>query len=334
MGNDHFGGLASGNPNGRLHDRRRHLRWAGPVPARIDEHPEPQPEAHGRRPEEPGFAHLRRAQHNTCNSNVIRSGTVSSGIVIAGRYRVEARIGGGGMGTVHRAVDLRHQGEGSDTVAIKFLTGQVAPADNDRFIREIELLAQVKHPGVVGYLDHGMTPNQQDGTMTRFLVMEWIAGDTLRQRLHHRGFTVAETALLGQRIAEVLAAVHERGIVHRDVKPTNILLPTGGRAGELAVKLIDFGIARRAHDEGGPTRTGMMIGTPGYMAPEQARGVRAIDGRADLFALGCILYECLTGRAAFAGTTSWPSRPRSCSPSPPRCAGCAPRFPRSWNGSS
>ncbi|MDB4993285.1 MAG: Protein kinase, partial [Myxococcaceae bacterium] len=132
--------------------------------------------------------------------------------------------------------------------------------------------------------------------------MEWLYGEDLAERLARGTLDVPETVALGRRVAEALGALHERGIIHRDIKPSNIFLPDGDIQ---QVKLVDLGIARMAGAgaafTGGPTRTGVMIGTPGYMAPEQARGEKELDARADVFSLGCVLFECLVGRPTFVG---------------------------------
>src|SRR5262249_43679468 len=133
-----------------------------------------------------------------------------------------------------------------------------------------------------------------------FLAIEWLEGEDLGARLRRDGLTVAETLALGARVAEGLAAAHRRGGVHRDVKPGNLWL-VDGKPG--AAKILDFGIARLLAPtlERTLTQAGAMIGTPGYMAPEQARGEEAIDARADVFSLGCVLFKCLTGRLPFQG---------------------------------
>ncbi len=214
---------------------------------------------------------------------------VLSSDLIGGRFRIHGEVASGGMGTVFRGTDL----ESNQQVAIKLLQ-LTRSAEAERFSREAALLAQVSHPGIVRYLAHGMTSQGRP-----YLVMEWIEGETLRERLSRRGLTVPESVLMARRVAEALAEMHARGIIHRDVKPSNLIFP-GGVVDR--VKLLDFGIARRSDDLVGLTHTGVMVGSPGYMAPEQARGDRTVlDARTDLFSLGCVLYECLTGRPAFFG---------------------------------
>ena len=195
----------------------------------------------------------------------------------------------GGMGNIYRGQDLQT----GSPVAVKLLTPP-SSTEAARFAREAALLAEVSHPGIVRYLAHGATT---DGR--QFLVMEWIEGETLRERLSDKGVTIVESVMAVQRIAEALSEVHRHGIIHRDIKPGNLMFP-GGVVEQ--AKIVDFGIARRTDDQVGLTRTGFLVGSPGYMAPEQARGDRSgVDHRVDLFALGCVLYECLTGRAPFFG---------------------------------
>jgi len=199
------------------------------------------------------------------------------------------------MGTVCRAWDRKARIE----VAVKFL-GRQDPADARRFEREASVLAELSHPGIVKYVAHGV-----DAAGIPYLAMEWLNGETLAHRMATTGLSLAETVDIVRQVAAALVPAHACHLVHRDIKPTNIFLVDGQID---QVKLIDFGLARRSWRAPTPqskghtlTHTGVMLGTPGYMAPEQARGTRDIDARADVFALGCILYECLTGQPAFAG---------------------------------
>jgi eukaryotic-like serine/threonine-protein kinase len=207
------------------------------------------------------------------------------GDVIGARFEVERLAGSGGTSIVYRARDLER---GVD-VALKALR-PMEEEDESRFAREVSVLAQVRHPSIVEYVAHGVTDAGQP-----YLAMEWLEGESLSARLHRGPLSVAETVTLGQKIAAALGEAHALGIVHRDIKPSNLLL-CGRRVD--AVKLLDFGVARH-HSLLGLTLTGTLVGTPGYMAPEQARGLRDIDPRADVFALGCLLFRCLTGRPAF-----------------------------------
>jgi len=208
--------------------------------------------------------------------------------LIADRFAIERRAGAGGMGVVFRAVD-RWSGV---LVALKF-----AAVEDDqlraRAIAEAEALAALDHPAIVRHVAHGLTPDGRP-----FLAMEWLEGEDLAARLQRAPLTAREAALLGSRVAGALAAAHARGVVHRDIKPSNLFLPGGDVA---RVKLVDFGIARAAQPGPRLTATGMLLGTPGYMAPEQATGEREIGPPADLFALGAVVFECLAGQPAFPG---------------------------------
>ncbi|XXY52907.1 protein kinase [Sorangium sp. So ce269] len=212
---------------------------------------------------------------------------MQAGDIIDGRFCIEHLAASGGMGAVYRA----HDRETGEAVAIKLLTNEGAQ-HLGRFAREAQALAAARVPGVVRYVAHGATAWGQP-----YIAMEWLDGETLSERLTHKGLTLEETVELGLRVARTLGAIHELGLVHRDLKPSNLLIEEGSLE---RVSLIDFGLARAVTDE--PlTAAGLVLGTPGYMAPEQARGELSVDARADVFALGCILYRCLTGRAAFQG---------------------------------
>ncbi len=167
------------------------------------------------------------------------------------------------------------------------------PTSAARFEREATVLSSVGHPAIVGYVAHGAMP-----TGERYLVMEWLEGEDLAACLTHRRLTLAETLVLGARIGEALGALHALGIVHRDVKPGNIFLVGGDVA---QVKLLDLGLARSGEMTNLTPGAGGLVGTLGYLAPEQARSEPSIDGRADVFSLGCVLFKCLTGTPAFAG---------------------------------
>jgi Tol biopolymer transport system component/predicted Ser/Thr protein kinase len=216
-----------------------------------------------------------------------------------GPYSIRAPLGAGGMGEVYEAVDPRL----GRTVAIKILPPQVA-ADTDlrqRFEREAKAVSSLSHPHICTLFDVG----RQDDI--EFLVMEYLEGDTLAERLRAGALPVADALHHALEIAEALDAAHEKGIVHRDLKPANIKLTRDG------VKLLDFGLAK-VLDDAQPrdnlldssnatsiaTRVGTILGTVGYMSPEQARG-QPVDKRADIWAFGCIVFEALTGKPAFAG---------------------------------
>jgi serine/threonine protein kinase len=214
---------------------------------------------------------------------------------LTAHYELDCEIGRGGMGIVYRARDRRLKRQ----VAIKLLPPELAFRSEikTRFLREAETAAQLSHPNIVPIY----TVDEQAGLV--FFVMAYISGDNLAKRLHERGvLTTDETRKILRDVADALAYAHECGVVHRDIKPDNILLDAvTGRP-----MVTDFGIAR-AMDSGGDSRltaTGMAIGTPAYMSPEQAAGDRQIDGRSDLYSLGILGYQMLTGEPPFtAGST-------------------------------
>ena len=206
--------------------------------------------------------------------------------VFADRFVVERLAGTGGMGRVYRALD-RVSGE---PVALKVM---LDPGGSERFLREAKLLAELRHPGIVRYVAHGETPEGET-----YIAMEWLEGETLSARLKREPLSAVEALALVSQLAEALSVTHARGIVHRDIKPANVIL-VDQRIDR--VKLLDFGIAHLSNATQVVTRTGAVLGTLGYMAPEQARGEKRPSTRADVFSLGCILFHCLTGRPAFAG---------------------------------
>ncbi|HEV3129379.1 MAG TPA: protein kinase [Solirubrobacteraceae bacterium] len=209
------------------------------------------------------------------------------GISLNGRYRLQARIGSGGMSTVYRAQDETLQ----RVVAVKLMNREVA-SDSDqleRFRREARAVAQLSHPHIVGVIDAG----EDEGRP--YIVFECVAGETLKERIRRAGrLPVAEAVAYAIEIARALGAAHARHIVHRDVKPQNVLIDEEGSA-----KVTDFGIARSLNEEG-LTDDGRVLGTTDYVAPEQALG-RPVTGQSDLYSLGVVLYEMLTGEVPFKG---------------------------------
>ena len=210
---------------------------------------------------------------------------------LSDRYRIERELGRGGMATVYLAEDLKHHRR----VAIKVLDPEVAAAIGpERFRREIETVARLNHPHILPLHDSGAA----DGLL--FYVMPYVEGKSLRERLSREKQLPVEDALrIAREVADALDEAHRHGIVHRDIKPENVLLE--GRHAVVA----DFGIARAVASAGGEklTATGIAVGTPAYMSPEQATGSRELDGRSDLYSLGCVLFEMLAGVPPFAGPT-------------------------------
>jgi serine/threonine-protein kinase len=212
---------------------------------------------------------------------------------LAGRYRFERELGAGGMATVYLARDLRHDRD----VAVKVLRADLAESlGRERFLREIRLAARLNHPHILPLYDSG------DAGGFLFFVMPVMQGQTLRDRLMHESQLPVEAAVrIAQEVADALDHAHRHDVVHRDIKPENILLHEGHAV------VADFGIGKAvvaAATESSATLTqvGVTVGTPAYMSPEQATG-ESVDGRSDLFALGCVLYEMLTGEPPFSGAT-------------------------------
>ncbi|PZE78295.1 serine/threonine-protein kinase [Curtobacterium sp. MCBD17_019] len=225
------------------------------------------------------------------------SSTVTADTVLAGRYRLTEVIGTGGMGTVYRARDEHTYRD----VAIKlFATPQsMTHADRVRQEREIRLLSMLSHPGLIPLYDAG-THELVDGPH-RFIVMELISDPTLLRRLADGPLHNYEVASLGAQLADALAYVHARGIVHRDVKPANILINDEGSAGfARTVKLTDFGVAHFV-DGSRLTGDGTIIGTAAYLSPEQVAG-ESITFATDVYSLGLVLLEALTGKQEYSGT--------------------------------
>ncbi|HVS09471.1 MAG TPA: serine/threonine-protein kinase, partial [Planctomycetota bacterium] len=218
-----------------------------------------------------------------------------------GSFEILAPLGEGAMGEVYKARDVRLE----RTVAIKVLRGGVAesPGRRQRFKREAKAIASLTHPHICTLYD------VDSGTGVEYLVMEYIDGKTLAQCLLEGPLPMEQVLRLGSEIADALGFAHRLGIVHRDVKPANVMLTRSG------AKLLDFGLAKLRSEGGGLaaelaapqpkalTAEGTVVGTPAYMAPEQLEG-HELDGRADVFALGALLYEMATGKRAFAASTA------------------------------
>ncbi len=211
---------------------------------------------------------------------------------LADRYRIERELGAGGMAMVYLAEDIKHHRK----VALKVLRPELAAVIGaDRFLQEITTTANLQHPHILALHDSG----QVDGTV--FYVMPFVEGESLRDRLNReRQLPVEHAVRITREVAAALDYAHRHGVIHRDIKPENILLHDG------SALVADFGIALAAAKTGSSrmTETGMSLGTPTYMSPEQAMGERTLDARADIYALGCVLYEMLSGEAPFTGPTA------------------------------
>lgn len=223
---------------------------------------------------------------------------------LAGRYTIEREIGHGGMSMVYLGVDEKHDRR----VAVKVIHPEIAfSISGQRFLREIEIAAHLAHPNIIPLLDSG----EADGYL--YHVTPYMEGETLGERLNReRLLSIDDAVHIAREIADALNYAHSEGIVHRDVKPENIMLSRGHAL------VMDFGVARAINVGGGDrlTRTGIILGTPAYMSPEQAAGERDIDRRSDIYALGCVVYEMLCGEPPLIGRTSLNTMARHIKESP------------------
>lgn len=210
---------------------------------------------------------------------------------LSDRYRIERELGTGGMATVYLAEDLKHRRQ----VALKVVRPELGVVlGAERFLREIEIAAGLHHSHILPLYDSG----DADGSL--YYVMPFVEGESLRARLDREKQLPLDDALrIAREVADALSYAHSRGVVHRDIKPENVLLQSGHAV------VADFGIARALSAVGDErlTQTGMSLGTPAYMSPEQAAGERETDGRSDLYSMGCVLYEMLAGQPPFTGPT-------------------------------
>jgi serine/threonine protein kinase len=239
------------------------------------------------------------------------------GSVFAGRYEVKSILGLGGMGVVYRAFDRELQ----EPVAIKTLRPEVlsgGPVALERFKQEIRLARKIAHRNVVRTYDLG-----EVGGMY-YLTMEFVEGTSLKQLIASRGrLPVAVALTIGKQLCRALEVAHEQGVIHRDIKPQNMVVEPNG-----FLKVMDFGIARLANPPKGKglTEAGRSIGTPDYMSPEQLQGLD-LDARSDLYSAGVVLFECLTGRVPFEADTPWSLIAKHLEESPPDLRGLNAEVP-------
>ncbi len=210
---------------------------------------------------------------------------------LAGRYAIERELGAGGMATVYLARDLKHDRE----VALKVLRPDLAAVlGGERFLQEIRITAKLDHPHILTLIDSGAS--EEGGVL--WYVLPLVRGESLRHKLiRERQLELAEALRITTQIAGALAYAHQQGVIHRDIKPENILLFEG------EAMVADFGIALAVREAGGNrlTETGISLGTPQYMSPEQATGERRLDARSDIYSLGAVLYEMLAGEPPLGG---------------------------------
>lgn len=241
--------------------------------------------------------------------------------VFAGRYELVELIGSGGMARVYRARDTRM----GRTVAVKTLLAHLAgdPDARRRFAREAQAAGALNHPGIVTVYDQDETTD--GGSVVPFLVMEHVPGTTLAELLDRPEPLTPERAVrIACDMLDALAHAHSHGTIHRDVKPANVLITEEG-----AVKVADFGIARVLHSEPRLTAAGSAIGTPSYMSPEQITGAE-VDARSDVYGVGCVLTELLTGRPPFTDANALTLMYRQVHTPPPVPSSRDPRLPRNW----
>ncbi len=250
--------------------------------------------------------------------------------LLGGRFRIEREVGRGAVGVIYRAFDVQTQ----CNVALKVIAADVgvAPAEEARLKREGQVLTGLDHPGIVRIVAHGVSEH----TGQPWVAMEWLDGEDLEARQRRSPLTLTEAIHLTQLVAEALACAHRHGVVHRDIKPGNIYLcgSLDAPPGEPCMpKLVDFGVARADQSQASfanvakVTRVGDVVGTPAYMAPEQARTDGTIDSRSDIYALGALLFELVAGRPPHVGTSAIATLARLVTTPPPQLRDLKPEIP-------
>ena len=230
------------------------------------------------------------------------------------KYKIESEIGRGGAAVVYLAFDQKHRRR----VAVKVLRPEVANAlGPERFLREIEIAAQLTHPHILPLYDSG------EAESFLFYVMPYIEGDTLEDRMVKEGrLTVSESLRIAVQVSDALDYAHRHDVIHRDIKPGNVLFADGHAV------ISDFGFARALNRASSDlTPTGLAVGTPAYMSPEQASGSEELDGRTDLYSLGCMLYEMLVGEPPFTAKTAQAVLARHAGETPPSMRVVRPEIP-------
>jgi tetratricopeptide (TPR) repeat protein len=234
--------------------------------------------------------------------------------LIAGRFRLQDVVASGGMGEVYRARDVVSHLQ----VCVKLLRTD-EDREGERFAQEAKILSALQHPSIVRYLAHGTVGGD------RYLVMEWLEGEDLARRLEREPPGLVDTVILLKQAAEALAYAHAHEVIHRDIKPHNLFLLENKIA---QLKVLDFGIAKLTNAGRRLTRTGNLVGTPGYLAPETIDGSGTVDGRADVFSLGCVAHECLTGKPTFRGHEPGVLLAKLMLEDPPHLSEVVPEVPR------
>ncbi|WP_394823898.1 protein kinase domain-containing protein [Pendulispora albinea] len=251
-------------------------------------------------------------------TNLAQGGGTHVGRVLDGRWLLDRLLREGGMGAVYRARDL----ETGSAVAVKLML-ELDPKVTSRFEREVHALARLQDPRIVRYVGHGTSERP-------YLVMEWLQGEDLAARLARAPLGTEDTVALARAIAGALAAAHRERLVHRDIKPANIFLVEGDPA---RAKLLDFGLVSTSHGPCTSLSRDVLLGTPAYMSPEQARGMQStsLDAASDVFSLGVVLYKCMTGRAPFTGENMFALALNITLEEAPRVSTSKPDVPRAFD---